>query len=75
MKGIEWSRDGSFLVSTSKDQTTRVITKNHLTNTYHEVSRAQIHGYEINCLTLIKLKDNIVDLIACGADEKIIRVL
>lgn len=45
VKGIEWSRDGSFLVSTSKDQTTRVIAKNHKTSTYHEISRAQIHGY------------------------------
>jgi hypothetical protein len=44
-----------------------VIAKN-IDNKYHEISRAQIHGYDINTVTVIKVKDNTVDVIACGAD-------
>ena len=52
-----------------------MITKNEELSTYHEISRAQIHGYDINCVTLVRLRDQVIDLIACGADEKIIRVV
>lgn len=45
------------------------------TGQYNEVSRAQIHGYDINSVTLIKLKEGCLDLIASGADEKVIRVI
>jgi elongator complex protein 2 len=63
------------LVSASKDQTTRAIARNAQSGRYHEVSRAQIHGYDINAVTVLKVKDNILDVIACGADEKVIRIL
>lgn len=75
VKGLEWNHSGDFLVSASKDQTTRVIALNSDTKTYHEISRAQIHGYDINAVTVIKVKDSVIDLIACGADEKVVRVL
>jgi hypothetical protein len=42
---------------------------------FHEISRAQIHGYDINCLSVIKVKDGIIDVIACGADEKMVRIV
>ena len=75
VKGLEWNHSGDFLVSASKDQTTRVIALNAETKTYHEISRAQIHGYDINAVTVVKVKDSVIDLIACGADEKVVRVL
>lgn len=62
-------------MSVSKDQTTRVLAQHHDTKKYHEISRAQIHGYDINSVALIKVKDNVFDLIACGADEKVIRIV
>ena len=68
VKSIEWNHSGDFLVSVSKDQTTRVIAKNKEKNMYNEISRAQIHGYDINSVSVIKVKNNTIDLIICGAD-------
>ncbi|KAM4056196.1 elongator complex protein 2 [Hirsutella rhossiliensis] len=50
--GISWSRGGSYLLSTSSDQTTRLHTKwvDSGRNTWHEMSRPQIHGYDLNCI-------------------------
>lgn len=74
VKDISWNYSGDFLVSVSKDQTTRVLAQNHQTSKYHEISRAQIHGYDINTVCLLKTKDETFDLIACGADEKVVRI-
>jgi elongator complex protein 2 len=75
VNGLAWNHTGDFLVSTSKDQTTRVYCENKATHTYNEISRAQIHGYDINTLALIPIGEKMIDLIACGADEKVIRVI
>ena len=68
---IAWARDGSYLLSTGSDQTTRL----HATwergteQTWHEMSRPQIHGYDLNCV------DSIAQLqFISGADEKLLRV-
>lgn len=55
-------------MSVSKDQTTRVLAQNIKSGKYHEISRAQIHGYDINTLCLLKTKDQTFDILACGAD-------
>ena len=75
VKALQWNNTGHFLVSASKDQTTRVIARHAETGLYHEVSRAQIHGYDINAVTVLKVKEGILDVIACGADEKVVRIL
>ena len=62
-------------MSASKDQTTRVMAMKSNTGVFHEISRAQIHGYDINSVSLIKVKEDTVDVIVCGADEKVMRVL
>ena len=62
-------------MSVSKDQTTRVIAKNAKNSLYHEISRAQIHGYDINAVATAKVKENTLDVIICGADEKVIRIV
>ena len=68
VKSIDWNHTFSYLASVSKDQTTRVLAKNEDSKKYAEISRAQIHGYDIHACSVIKVKDNTVDVIACGAD-------
>jgi elongator complex protein 2 len=70
--GICWSRDGSYLLSTGSDQTTRLFAQwqreNHAAS-WHEFSRPQIHGYDLNCI------DTVTDSqFISGADEKLLRV-
>lgn len=70
--GIAWSRSGSYLLSTSSDQTTRL----HAAwrgaggpGTWHEMSRPQIHGYDLNCIDTLGETQFV-----SGADEKLLRV-
>jgi elongator complex protein 2 len=72
---ISWSRDGAYLLSTSSDQTTRLhaewTTAAHTEqrNTWHEMSRPQIHGYDLNCISTLGPASFV-----SGADEKLMRV-
>ncbi|EQL01295.1 elongator protein 2 [Ophiocordyceps sinensis CO18] len=69
--GISWSKGGGYLLSTSSDQTTRL----HATwlgpggNSWHEMSRPQIHGYDLNCIESLGESQFV-----SGADEKLMRV-
>ncbi|KAK8147676.1 hypothetical protein G3M48_001194 [Beauveria asiatica] len=69
--GIAWSKGGEYLLSTSLDQTTRLHTKwtSSGANTWHEMSRPQIHGYDLNCIDSISATQFV-----SGADEKLMRV-
>lgn len=74
--GISWSRDGSYLLSTSSDQTTRQHAEWTMTSegkrervTWHEMSRPQIHGYDLNCIDTLSNTTFV-----SGADEKLMRV-
>jgi elongator complex protein 2 len=71
VKGICWAKDGSYLLSTSSDQTTRLFAewKRGNKRSWHEFSRPQIHGYDLNCIDSI----NATQFIS-GADEKLLRV-
>lgn len=71
VNGIVWSRDGSYLLSTSNDQTTRLHAewKVGSRTSWHEFSRPQIHGYDLNCIDTISDTQFI-----SGADEKLLRV-
>ncbi|KAF2686823.1 WD40 repeat-like protein [Lentithecium fluviatile CBS 122367] len=71
VKGLCWSRDGSYLLSTGSDQTTRLFSewKRAEGSSWHEFSRPQIHGYDLNCI------DCVCNLqFVSGADEKLLRV-
>ena len=57
VRDIDWNHTGDFLVSVSMDQTTRIISYNRETHHYHEISRAQVHGYDINAVSTIKIND------------------
>ena len=71
--GISWSQDGVYLLSTSSDQTTRLhaewATGDASKNTWHEMSRPQIHGYDLNCISTLGPSSFV-----SGADEKLMRV-
>ncbi|KAF4120517.1 elongator complex protein 2 [Geosmithia morbida] len=81
---VAWSAQGEYLLSTSLDQTTRL----HTTwsagagrGTWHEMSRPQIHGYDINCIDTIGgggggggSNHGASSQFVSGADEKLMRV-
>jgi elongator complex protein 2 len=71
VNGITWSSDGSYLLSTGADQTTRLHAewKKGQKRSWHEFSRPQIHGYDLNCVTCISDRQ-----FSSGADEKLLRV-
>jgi elongator complex protein 2 len=75
VRSLDWNHSGDFLVSVSKDQTTRIIAQSKTNGLYHEISRAQVHGYDINSVATLKLNDSLIDLVVCGADEKVLRVI
>ena len=69
--GIAWARNGTFLLSTGSDQTTRLHANWAQSDnfTWHEFARPQIHGYDLNCIDTIRPTQFI-----SGADEKSLRV-
>lgn len=68
---VAWSKDGSYLLSTGSDQTTRLHAawKHGSKCSWHEMARPQIHGYDLNCIDSIGQ----INFIS-GADEKLLRV-
>ncbi|KAH6763057.1 elongator protein 2 [Perilla frutescens var. hirtella] len=75
---ISWARDGYYLLSVSHDQTSRVFSawsnESLLEDgaAWHEIARPQVHGHDINCVTIIRGKGN--HRFVSGADEKVARV-
>lgn len=71
VNGIQWEPSGGYLLSTSADQTTRLHAqwlRNGQTS-WHEFSRPQIHGYDLNCVDTLGPARFVT-----GADEKLLRV-
>ncbi|PPQ63876.1 hypothetical protein CVT24_009502 [Panaeolus cyanescens] len=71
VKGLNWSPDGAYLISTGLDQTTRIHgpVHNEKSVEWHEIARPQVHGYDlINASFIDPLK------FASIADEKVVRV-
>ncbi|PGH30767.1 elongator complex protein 2 [[Emmonsia] crescens] len=78
VNGIEWEpKTGGYLLSTSSDQTTRLHARwkhgddgdNGSRYSWHEFSRPQIHGYDLNCIASLGPWRFV-----SGADEKLLRV-
>lgn len=75
---IVWGRYGQYLLSVSHDQTTRIFApwQNEASlgdeESWHEISRPQVHGHDINCVAIIQGKGN--HRFVSGADEKVARV-
>ncbi|KAF2023380.1 WD40 repeat-like protein [Setomelanomma holmii] len=71
-KGVCWSRDGSYMLTTGSDQTTRLYSqwqREGHDSSWHEFTRPQIHGYDLNCIDAVNNSQFI-----SGADEKLLRV-
>nr|CCA21977.1 peptideN(4)(Nacetylbetaglucosaminyl)asparagine amidase putative [Albugo laibachii Nc14] len=66
-----WSPQSGYLLTVSSDQTARIWAPSVLTKMWHEISRAQVHGYDINCACFIKKSPT---RYVCGADEKVLRI-
>ena len=71
VNGLAWSKDGSYLLSTSSDQTTRLHAawNRGKKRSWQEFARPQIHGYDLNCIDAVSSSQFI-----SGADEKLLRV-
>lgn len=67
--GLAWSPSGDYLLSTSSDQTTRLHARWAEDGRWYEMSRPQIHGYDLNCVDALG-----ESLFVSGADEKLMRV-
>ena len=68
---IVWDLSGQYLLSTSLDQTSRLHAqwRGYGSSTWHEFSRPQIHGYDLNCIASLG-----PTRFVSGADEKLLRV-
>ncbi|RDB22595.1 putative elongator complex protein 2 [Hypsizygus marmoreus] len=73
VKGFDWSPTGSYLISAGSDQTTRIHgalpSKHPNKPSWHEISRPQVHGYDLLDVAFIDPL-RFVSI----ADEKVARV-
>lgn len=71
VQSVAWAPDGSYVLSTGLDQTTRLLAewKRDGERSWHEFARPQIHGYDLNCLDTLTTNQFV-----SGADEKLLRV-
>lgn len=71
VNSIQWESEGGYLLSTGSDQTTRLHAKwmRPGQKYWHEFSRPQIHGYDLNCIDSLGSHRFV-----SGADEKLLRV-
>lgn len=71
VNGVQWERTGGYLMSTSADQTSRLHAQwlRADSSSWHEFSRPQIHGYDLNCIATLGPAQFV-----SGADEKLLRV-
>lgn len=66
---LSWDPKGSYLLSTSLDQTTRLYSKDKSNGEWFEFGRPQIHGFDMISIAAL----NGTKFISAG-DEKVIRV-
>ncbi|CAE6506974.1 unnamed protein product [Rhizoctonia solani] len=71
VRGLAWSPQGEYIVSTSQDQTTRIHGPVGTSRTWHELSRPQVHGYDLTDAAFVG--PGALRLVS-SAEEKIARV-
>uniref|UniRef100_A0A8C5HEP3 Elongator complex protein 2 n=1 Tax=Gouania willdenowi TaxID=441366 RepID=A0A8C5HEP3_GOUWI len=73
VQDLSWDPEGEFILSVGSDQTTRLFTpwrkQESKKASWHEISRPQIHGYDMHCLANVGRFQFV-----SGADEKVLRV-
>ncbi|XP_072041091.1 elongator complex protein 2-like [Amphiura filiformis] len=72
VQDLDWDPEGTFLVSVSVDQTTRLHAcwrREGNQTSWHEIARPQVHGYDMQCIAMVgRFK------FVSGADEKVLRI-
>ncbi|XP_040581594.1 elongator complex protein 2 [Lepeophtheirus salmonis] len=70
VEDIGWEQNGSYLLSVSSDQTTRIHApwQSSFGVQWHEIARPNVHGHDLSCLAV--LSDHSFVL---GAEEKVVR--
>ena len=73
VEDVQWNRSGIYYISVSHDQTARIYAnwKERSTSHWYEISRPQIHGYNLECVSFLPHRDH---QFVSGAEEKIFRV-
>ncbi|KAI7861767.1 WD40-repeat-containing domain protein [Spinellus fusiger] len=75
VESVAWDPQSRYLVSSSLDQSTRLFapwnrsTGETRVQTWHEMGRPQVHGYDLKCIAFIHDWQFV-----SGADEKVLRV-
>ncbi|EGC32254.1 hypothetical protein DICPUDRAFT_155801 [Dictyostelium purpureum] len=77
VQDLMWSPDYSYMISCSTDRTLRLFSEwkkggenNNQVNSWNEIARPQIHGYDLECFTFVYKKSHVL---VSGAEEKIMR--
>jgi elongator complex protein 2 len=52
---LDWDPNGHFLLTTSSDQTSRIFRTFNEDAGWFEISRPQVHGYDMNTISLVKI--------------------
>jgi len=65
---ISWEREGRYLLSVGKDQTSRIHALWADGGVWQEVARPQVHGYDMSCCTMLSDHKYV-----SGAEEKVLR--
>lgn len=77
---ISWDNTGNILLSCSQDQTSRIYCLIKSIDYWTEISRPQIHGYDINSVAFLNNNNeidknyNLINKFICASEEKIIRM-
>jgi elongator complex protein 2 len=75
---LDWDQHFQSLVTCSQDQTTRLFSKYDTGKGWFELSRPQVHGYDMNTLATLRVKGhgscNLPSKIISGGDEKVLRL-
>ncbi|KRY69312.1 Elongator complex protein 2 [Trichinella pseudospiralis] len=72
VRDVDWDSRGQYIVSCGNDKTTRLFgwwKRKGKKATFHELSRAQVHGYEMACLSVTRRGE-----LVSGGEEKVLRV-
>ncbi|KAH7345263.1 WD40 repeat-like protein [Rhizoctonia solani] len=71
VRGLAWSPQGEYIVSTSQDQTTRIHGPVGASRIWHELARPQVHGYDLTDAAFVG--PGALRLVS-SAEEKIARI-
>ncbi|KAI9027925.1 quinon protein alcohol dehydrogenase-like superfamily [Hyaloraphidium curvatum] len=69
VQSLAWHPSGSFVLTCGDDQTSRIFVPLHDVGPWVELSRPQVHGYDLSCCAVVR-----GSIYASGAEEKLVRI-